>query len=44
MFCQRQLFRDVFGEDKTSVRMMLGVASLLLGMPAAVEVILEVET
>jgi len=38
-----ELFRDVFGEDKTSVRMVLGVASLPLGMPAAVEVILEVE-
>ena len=37
------LFRDVFGEDKTSVRMVLGVASLPLGVPAAVEVILEVE-
>ena len=30
-------------EDKTSVRMMLGVVSLPLGMPVAVEVILEVE-
>jgi len=30
-------------EDKTSVRMVLGVASLPLGMPVAVEVILEVE-
>ena len=39
-----ELFRDVFGEDKTSVRMVLGVASLPLGMPVAVEVILEVET
>ena len=38
-----ELFRDVFGEDKASVRMVLGVASLPLGMPAAVEVILEVE-
>jgi enamine deaminase RidA (YjgF/YER057c/UK114 family) len=38
-----ELFRDVFGEDKKSVRMVLGVASLPLGMPAAVEVILEVE-
>ncbi len=38
-----ELFRDVFGEDKTSVRMVLGVASLPLGMPVAVEVILEVE-
>ena len=38
-----ELFRDVFGEDKTSVRMVLGVASLPLGMPVALEVILEVE-
>jgi enamine deaminase RidA (YjgF/YER057c/UK114 family) len=38
-----ELFSDVFGEDKTSVRMVLGVASLPLGMPVAVEVILEVE-
>jgi len=38
-----ELFRDVFGQDKTSVRMVLGVASLPLGMPVAVEVILEVE-
>jgi len=38
-----ELFRDVFGEDKTSVRMVSGVASLPLGMPVAVEVILEVE-
>ena len=38
-----ELFRDVFGEDKMSVRMVLGVASLPLGVPAVVEVILEVE-
>jgi enamine deaminase RidA (YjgF/YER057c/UK114 family) len=38
-----ELFRDVFGEDKTSVRMVLGVASLPIGVPAVVEVILEVE-
>ena len=38
-----ELFRDVFGEDKTSVRMVLGVASLPLGMPVAVEVLLEIE-
>jgi enamine deaminase RidA (YjgF/YER057c/UK114 family) len=37
------LFRDVFGEDKTPVRMVLGVASLPLGMPVAVEVLLEVD-
>jgi enamine deaminase RidA (YjgF/YER057c/UK114 family) len=38
-----ELFRDVFGEDKTSVRTVLGVASLPLGMPVELEVILEVE-
>jgi enamine deaminase RidA (YjgF/YER057c/UK114 family) len=38
-----ELFRDVFGEDKKSVRMVLGVGSLPLGMPVAVEVILEVD-
>jgi enamine deaminase RidA (YjgF/YER057c/UK114 family) len=38
-----ELFSNVFGEDKTSVRMVLGVASLPLGVPAVVEVILEVE-
>jgi enamine deaminase RidA (YjgF/YER057c/UK114 family) len=38
-----EIFRDVFGEDKKSVRMVLGVASLPLGMTVAVEVILEVE-
>jgi enamine deaminase RidA (YjgF/YER057c/UK114 family) len=38
-----ELFRDVFGEDKMSVRMVLGVASLPLGVPAVVEVILEIE-
>ncbi len=38
-----ELFRDVFGHDKTSVRMVLGVASLPLGMPVAIEVTLEVE-
>jgi enamine deaminase RidA (YjgF/YER057c/UK114 family) len=38
-----ELFRDVFGEDKNSVRMVLGVASLPLGVPVVVEVILEVE-
>jgi enamine deaminase RidA (YjgF/YER057c/UK114 family) len=38
-----ELFRDVFGEHKTAVRIVLGVASLPLGMPVAVEAILEVE-
>jgi enamine deaminase RidA (YjgF/YER057c/UK114 family) len=38
-----ELVRDVFGEDKTSVRMVLGVASLPLGVPVVVEVIMEIE-
>jgi enamine deaminase RidA (YjgF/YER057c/UK114 family) len=36
------LFRDVFGIEKTGVRMVIGVASLPLGMPIELEVILEV--
>jgi enamine deaminase RidA (YjgF/YER057c/UK114 family) len=39
-----ELFRDVFGKDKASVRSVIGVASLPLGMPVELEVILEVET
>jgi enamine deaminase RidA (YjgF/YER057c/UK114 family) len=38
-----ELFRDVFGEDKISVRIVLGMASLPLGMPVELEVIMEVE-
>jgi enamine deaminase RidA (YjgF/YER057c/UK114 family) len=37
-----ELFRDVFGEDKMSSRLVLGVASLPLGVPVELEVILEV--
>jgi enamine deaminase RidA (YjgF/YER057c/UK114 family) len=37
-----ELFESIFGKDKTSVRMVLGVASLPLGMPVELEVILEV--
>jgi enamine deaminase RidA (YjgF/YER057c/UK114 family) len=37
------LFRDVFGSDKLPVRVVIGVASLPLGMPVEVEVIFEVE-
>ena len=37
------LFRDLFGIEKTSVRIILGVASLPLGMPVAVEVLFEVK-
>ena len=36
------LFRDVFGIEKTSVRLVIGVASLPLGMPVELEVIFEV--
>ncbi len=36
------LFRDVFGADKIAVRLVIGVASLPLGMPVELEVIFEV--
>jgi enamine deaminase RidA (YjgF/YER057c/UK114 family) len=36
------LFRDVFGLEKTSVRVIIGVASLPLGVPVELEVIFEV--
>jgi enamine deaminase RidA (YjgF/YER057c/UK114 family) len=36
------LFRDIFGSDKTAVRLVIGVASLPLGMPVELEVIFEV--
>jgi enamine deaminase RidA (YjgF/YER057c/UK114 family) len=36
------LFRDIFGIEKASVRLVIGVASLPLGMPIELEVILEV--
>src|ERR1700729_4306842 len=38
-----ELLRDVFGEDKMSVRSVFGVASLPLGAPVMLEVIFEVE-
>jgi enamine deaminase RidA (YjgF/YER057c/UK114 family) len=37
-----ELLRDVFGEDKLPVRMVLGVASLPLGVPVVVELLFEV--
>jgi enamine deaminase RidA (YjgF/YER057c/UK114 family) len=37
-----ELLRDVFGPDNLPVRMVYGVATLPLGMPVEVEVILEV--
>jgi enamine deaminase RidA (YjgF/YER057c/UK114 family) len=36
------LFRDIFGNEKTAVRLVIGVASLPLGMPIELEVIFEV--
>ena len=36
------LFRDVFGIEKASVRLVIGVASLPLGMPVELEVIFEI--
>ena len=36
------LFRDVFGSDKMAVRLVIGVASLPLGMPVELEIIFEV--
>jgi enamine deaminase RidA (YjgF/YER057c/UK114 family) len=36
-----ELLRDVFGADKSSARLVIGVASLPLGVPVELEVILE---
>jgi enamine deaminase RidA (YjgF/YER057c/UK114 family) len=36
------LFRDVFGIDKASVRAVIGVASLPLGVPIELDVVFEV--
>jgi enamine deaminase RidA (YjgF/YER057c/UK114 family) len=38
------LFRDVFGIEKTSVRLVIGVASLPLGLPIELDVIFEVDS
>lgn len=38
-----ELLRDVFGEERLPVRMVLGVASLPLGVPVVVEILFEVE-
>jgi enamine deaminase RidA (YjgF/YER057c/UK114 family) len=38
-----ELFRDIFGSDKLSVRSVIGVASLPLGMPIELDVIFEVD-
>lgn len=37
-----ELFRDIFGGDKLSVRKVVGVANLPLHVPIMVEIILEV--
>jgi enamine deaminase RidA (YjgF/YER057c/UK114 family) len=39
-----ELLRDVFGEDRLPVRMVVGVASLPLGVPVVLEVLFEIET
>jgi enamine deaminase RidA (YjgF/YER057c/UK114 family) len=36
-----QLFREVFGQDKMSARLVIGVASFPMAMPIELEVILE---
>jgi enamine deaminase RidA (YjgF/YER057c/UK114 family) len=36
------LLRDVFGPEKIPVRMVIGVASLPLGLPIELELIFEV--
>jgi enamine deaminase RidA (YjgF/YER057c/UK114 family) len=36
------LFRDIFGPDKMAVRLVIGVASLPLGVPIELDVIFEV--
>ena len=38
-----ELLRDVFGEEAVSSRLVIGVASLPLGSPVELEVILEVK-
>jgi enamine deaminase RidA (YjgF/YER057c/UK114 family) len=38
-----ELLRDVFGEETVSARLVFGVASLPLGSPVELEVILEVQ-
>jgi len=37
-----EVLRDIFGEDKISVRLVFGVASLPLGVPVELEAIFEV--
>jgi enamine deaminase RidA (YjgF/YER057c/UK114 family) len=37
-----QLLQDVFGRDKNPTRLIIGVASLALGVPVALELIFEI--
>jgi enamine deaminase RidA (YjgF/YER057c/UK114 family) len=39
-----ELFRDLFGAEKLPVRIVFGVASLLLGMPVELDVVFEVKS
>jgi enamine deaminase RidA (YjgF/YER057c/UK114 family) len=39
-----ELLKDVFGPDKMSARLVIGVASLPMGMPIELEVILEIKS
>ena len=39
-----ELLRDVFGEDKMSVRSVIGVATLPLGVPVILEVTFEINS
>lgn len=38
-----ELLQDIFGVDRTSTRLIFGVASLPFGVPIALEVIFEIE-
>jgi enamine deaminase RidA (YjgF/YER057c/UK114 family) len=38
-----ELFRDVFGQEKLSTRVVVGVASLPLRAPVLLELILEIQ-
>jgi enamine deaminase RidA (YjgF/YER057c/UK114 family) len=38
------LFQNIFGSERSAVRMVIGVASLPLGMPVELEVIFEVDS
>jgi enamine deaminase RidA (YjgF/YER057c/UK114 family) len=38
-----ELFRDIFGADRMSTRLIIGLASLPLGVPIALESIFEIE-